>query len=91
MANLLTASIYRIEAPGGNTDISALAGMTNLFPVGLIHVYPTSATNSVQGAAQATCNAIIEVYAQGNNQPSSKFYTTATVAALLTLANAPLA
>lgn len=85
MAQVLTAYIYGIDGPGGNTDISAAGGQLNAFSVVGTHFYPTS---DVRGAAQVTCQSVIEVAPTGLNQKSTKYYTAATVATLVTASNA---
>jgi len=84
MAVVIASYIYGIDAPTGNTDISAAGGQINAFSTSNVHFYPT---NSVRGNAQVTCNAIIEVAATGLNQGSRKYYTADTVATLVTAAN----
>lgn len=89
MANLISAYIYGIDGPGGSTEIAAAGGQQNLFAVNSpIHIYPTTAQ---RGAANVTCAAVIEAYPQGLTQPSTKYYTAASIASLLAAANAPLA
>jgi len=85
MAQIFTAYIYGIDAPGGNTDIAAEGGELNGFAPATCHFYPTT---SVRGVAQVTCNSIIEVLPQGLNQRSTKYYTAATISTLVTAANA---
>lgn len=88
MANLISAYIYGIDSPGGQTEISAAGGQQNLFAVGGVHIYPTT---SARGKANVTCAAVIEVLPTGLNQISTKYYTDSTMATLLASGNAPLA
>lgn len=85
MANIFSAFIYGIDAPGGTTEISAAGGQQNGFASAKCHVYPTTA---VRGVAQVTCNSIIELLPDGLNQQSRKFYTDSTVSEVITAANA---
>lgn len=90
MAQIIAASIYRIDGPGGRTEVSNIQGVTNYFPTGAgIRFYPQSNTNV--GAANATTVSVIEMLPTGNNQIGLKFYSTTTAAALQTAANAALA
>lgn len=84
MAVVVSSYIYGIDGPGGPTNISAAGGQLNAFSTANVHFYPT---NEVRGAAQVTCNAIIEVAPVGLNQISRKFYTADTVSTLITAAN----
>lgn len=85
MATHYTAYIYRIDSPGGTTQIKAAGGLQNSFPSASSRFYENV---SVEGQAQVTCNAIIEVLPTGLVQPPTKYYTAKTVAELQTLANA---
>lgn len=85
MANIFSSYIYGIDAPGGNTDITAAGGQLNGFPSTRCHIYPTT---SVRGTAQVTCAAIIELLPEGLNQKSTKYYSADSVATLVTASNA---
>jgi len=85
MAQVFTASIYGIEGPGGQTQIASTMGVTNGFSSANVHIYPVS---SRQGVANVLCNSVIVVPSQGLNQVSTKYYTPASVATLVTAANA---
>lgn len=83
--NLFLVQVYGIDAPGGATEIAAAGGQANLFGNQGIHVYPTTQT---RGVAQVQCNAVVEVFPQGLNQISTKYFTDRTVAQVQSLANA---
>lgn len=85
MALQFLSYIYGVNGLGGNTDVTAAGGIPNTFPSTNVHIYPTT---DVRGTAQVTCQSIIELPASGNNQPSVKYYSAETVAALQTKANA---
>ena len=87
MAQVFTASIYRIDSPGGTTQIKNGQGATNGFSSANVHIYSLSPAETC-GSANVACNSVIEVPAQGLNQPSTKYYTPATVSTLVTAANA---
>ncbi len=87
MATHYTAYIYRIDSPGGTTQIAAAGGQDNSFPSASSRFYPNPGA-SREGQAQVVCNAIIEVLPTGLVQPPTKFYTDSTVSQLQTLANA---
>ena len=87
MAQVFAASIYRIDSAGGTTQIRNVQGASNGFSSANVHIYPLSPAVTC-GDANVACNSVIEVPAQGLNQPSTKYYTPATVSTLVTAANA---
>lgn len=84
MAVMFTAYIYGVDS---TYDAPQAGGQPNGFAPGMCHFYPAP-SGTTRGEAGVTCNAVIEVFATGLNQPSKKFYTASTVAQLITLATA---
>lgn len=79
MAQQLIASIYRINS----NDIGTM-GKIHGFPTQGIMITPTD----VATAGGVTMSSIIQVAPTGLNQPTRKYYSAATVAALITASNA---
>ena len=80
MATLLQASIYGVNQYDWNNAEGQILG----FPTALTVVRPAPANTTRSGL---TMNAVIQLQPTGLNQGADQYYTSATVASLITLAN----
>lgn len=85
MALQLLAYIYRIDSPGGTTNIKKAGGAANTFASNQIHCYETTETGGINNIQM---NSVIELLPTGLNQPSTKYYSPLTPSQVQTLANA---